>query len=443
MAGGSSLTFNEATYVELSHHPWYSSYYPDTLFVRHPPLAFLLLGGWLALFGSGEAPLRLLSLVASLGGLVLIWHGARKVGGEAAGSVAALAVGASFALHAYALQATMYPFAFTAAAAAAWARVHRRDRLEALSLAAFALTHLFGFLFLALWTWRERERWRWCLARSWPAWAWIGLSIPLAMALNGEGDIMRLGGLGQAIRTVGTAGDAVAVRPLVHLASGALAILALNPLLLGALGLNWRSWKDWAVGLAILVPFFFLSSPYPRYALLPLPFVAVAGAPAVVAASRRLIASSWQGVRRTLPAACVALSVLTLPVGFAYLHDGPDPRAAGDVPGEQDWRGAVNLLAESAQPSRLASSGPTATSYYLSQLGWHVANRTDAPYHIGLAGPRELSVLCLDQPSDIATTTAQAWLVPDHWQGATDSIAQQGGRECGRVAGLVVFATAC
>src|SRR5688572_11270234 len=63
LSRNASLSYDEATYVEMARHPWRSSYYRDPLFVRHPPLYFWLLGLWTLVAPVTEASFRFFSLL--------------------------------------------------------------------------------------------------------------------------------------------------------------------------------------------------------------------------------------------------------------------------------------------------------------------------------------------------------------------------------------------
>lgn len=460
--GGASWTYNEATYVEMARHPWWSSFYPDTLFVRHPPLWFALLWAWVSAFGAGEAVVRTLALFLTLGGAALLWDACGRLGGRTAAVLAALVLAAAFPLHAYALNASMYPLAFLFAAAAVWAHAHGRWRLEGAALTAFALTHLFGFLFLALWLWRHRRDGLRVAVVAWPAAAWLVLAAAAALAVNTQGDVMRLGPLGQAARGGATAGKAVAVTPWVHLASAALAWWILNPVLLAGAWTVRRRFAVWSPGVGLLVVYFFFGAPFPRYALLVLPFVVAMGVaawaryggdPAGTGPARAApsgdVPDSWTaaGPRRRVLwlGALAAVALLSLPAGFAYLSHGPDTRAAGDVPGVQEWRPAVAALPPGT--AAVATSGPTATAYYLQEAGWQVSDRSEAPYRIALVQAKDpaasIQVWRVDAAAQVAGVEADAWILPDHWPGADAAVAEQGGALCAEVTGLRVYAVAC
>lgn len=424
LAGDASFTYNEATYTELAQHPWFSSYYPDEVFVRHPPLAFIALWAWSAVLGTSEWVMRLPGLLLGAGGVWCLWDGLRRTRGDGAAALVGVLAAASFPLHAYVIQVSMYPFAFLLAAGAARAGLLARPRQELVWTVGLALTHLFGFLFLATWLWRHRQRWRDFAVWAWPAALWLVAASVAGLLLNQQGDVIRLGPAGQVARGAPNAGDALVGRTWVHVASASVALLALNPVLLAAAWSVRRRFAHWALALAVLVPFFFIGAPYPRYAAVALPTAWCAGLWALTQGSGAWFERPWAW------AAVVAVALLSVPVGFAYLEHGPDPRAAGDVPGVQDWRGAVALLP--ADAAVVATSGPTSTAYY---LGADVASRSAAPYEIGLANG--VTVWRIDAPADVGAVTADAYIVPSHWS------LDAPGPLCGSAKGLRVYAHGC
>ncbi len=431
LVGDTAFTYNEATYVELAGHPWYSSYYPDALFLRHPPLAFLLLWIWTGLFGTAEWVVRLPSLLACAAGVAMLWRSIFLRGGWVAATVCALVLAAAFPLHAYGLQATMYPYAFLCAAGAVHERLAGRSRREGVWLAGFALTHLFGFLFLTFWLWEHRTSLRKALKVAGPAFVWLLLSVPVAVGANrGGGDVMRLGPLGQLLRGGSTAAEAATGGWVVHVAVGALALLCLNPLLVARTVGPRRAVPVWSAALGLLCVYFFLGAPYPRYALLAVPFALGGG---LLAVTGGRFSPGWT-------CAVVGMALLSMPAGFLYLESGPDPRAEGDVPGAQAWNEAVGLLPPNA--TVIATSGPTATAYYLGQTGFAVTSRDEAPYRIVLSGPRDLDVRRVDKVPDLDAAGGDAWILPTHWK-AGASVAALGGAECGTVRGLVVYSVSC
>ena len=121
-----------------------------------PPLYYLLLHGWMALAGDGEAAARSLSLVFAGVAVPVSWWAGTAVGGRRAGAVAAAVAAGSPFLSYYAQEARMYTLVAllslvaTAAFVLAFAR-GRRGHLVTLgvSLVLLMYTHTWG-LFLAV-----------------------------------------------------------------------------------------------------------------------------------------------------------------------------------------------------------------------------------------------------------------------------------------------------
>ena len=134
----------------------------------HPPLYYLLLHGWMELFGEGDVAVRALSGVFGLATLPLIWVAGRRYGGPSTG-IAALTLLASspFAVR-YATETRMYSLAMFLVLAG-WLLVRSAlerptiTRLTGIALVSglLALTHYWSFYLLAatglllLWRWRR------------------------------------------------------------------------------------------------------------------------------------------------------------------------------------------------------------------------------------------------------------------------------------------------
>ena len=133
----------------------------------HPPLYYLLLHGWIELFGDGDEAVRSLSGVFSLAALPLMWlAGGRYAGRAAAGAGLVLLATNPFAIR-YATEARMYALV-TLLVLAGWLSLRAAlDRPSRLALAGTAvttglllLTHYWSFYLVAatglvlLWSWR-------------------------------------------------------------------------------------------------------------------------------------------------------------------------------------------------------------------------------------------------------------------------------------------------
>lgn len=121
-----------------------------------PPAYYLVLHGWIALFGTGEVAVRSLSVLTSLAALPLVWVAGRRLGGRPAAAAALLLLAVSpFAVR-YATETRMYALVqlLTAAGAVLLLRALERPspaRLAPVSLAAgvLALTHYWALFLLA------------------------------------------------------------------------------------------------------------------------------------------------------------------------------------------------------------------------------------------------------------------------------------------------------
>lgn len=129
----------------------------------NPPLYYLLLNPWTLVFGTGDAALRLFSVLWAGLSLPLLWLLGRRLGGASAGwSACLLFCFAPVALY-YSYEGRMYSLLWFLALALAWLSVGlvgdqpvrgRRAALWVLAGAAGLLTHyFFGFVWLAVTGW--------------------------------------------------------------------------------------------------------------------------------------------------------------------------------------------------------------------------------------------------------------------------------------------------
>jgi hypothetical protein len=128
----------------------------------NPPLYYLILNGWARLAGTGDAALRLFSVLWALASLPLLWSVARFLAGRKAALVALLLFSLSpVALH-YSTEVRMYSMGWFLGLLMAYAAIlmHRRGArplpliLAATSAAAALLTHYFlAFVWLACLAW--------------------------------------------------------------------------------------------------------------------------------------------------------------------------------------------------------------------------------------------------------------------------------------------------
>jgi mannosyltransferase len=150
-----SLWFDEAFSVNLAHQSIAAivQFLPrnDT----HPPLYYILLGGWIRLFGSSESAVRGLSALAGVLMIPLLYAFARQmVEADVALVAAALLAGSAFATVA-AQEARMYPL-LGLLALISWSSLRRGVQaprvwpwlVYVVSSALMLYTHYFGFLVL-------------------------------------------------------------------------------------------------------------------------------------------------------------------------------------------------------------------------------------------------------------------------------------------------------
>jgi len=122
-----------------------------------PPLYYLLLHGWIALFGEGDEAIRLLSTVFSLATLPLVWLAGRRFGGTTTAWAAVLLLAVSpFAVR-YASETRMYALLqlLTAGGLLLLLRAYERPRVArllpvALVSGMLALTHYWALFLLAV-----------------------------------------------------------------------------------------------------------------------------------------------------------------------------------------------------------------------------------------------------------------------------------------------------
>ena len=114
-----------------------------------PPLYYLLLHGWMALVGEGEAATRALSLVFAALAVPAGWWAATAIGGRRAGAIAAVIAATCPFLAYYAQEARMYTLVavLSLIAAAAFARRRRATLVIALTLLLY--THTWGVFLVA------------------------------------------------------------------------------------------------------------------------------------------------------------------------------------------------------------------------------------------------------------------------------------------------------
>lgn len=409
LLAGASLSYDEATYVELAQHPWRSSFYPDAWFVRHPPAYFVFLWFWTGLFGASEIAVRFPSLLLSLGALAAVWDALRRTATAAAAGVGALILGASFLVGTYGLQATMYPLAFAAIASGAWAHTTRRSSWERIGLIVACLTHYIGYVYLAAFLLRSRNR-REDLAAVSPALAFLpaaGLGAFVVGNPAGPG----WGPGWQLLRAFSLLYEATLDPGQIvrHVGIFALILLLLNPVLLRALWSSRRDWTPWAWAAAVLVALILPGPGFLRYALLVLPVVAVVATPRLFAAPRP----------RRAVAAALALALVSLIFSSTYIRSSMDPSAGNDVPGSVDWSSVANLVARQ-NPTTALTPAPPALAYYLvHENGFRIIDAAHGPGRLALrdSAGRLWTLLEAPDPEALREGAAPGTLlvVPTRW----------------------------
>jgi 4-amino-4-deoxy-L-arabinose transferase-like glycosyltransferase len=108
--GTRSVWFDEAYSVFIAQQPLLEIPRLLQAYDTHPPLHYALLHVWTALFGTGEAAVRLPSVIASVGVVVLTFLLARRLAGERVGLLAAILIAFSPFQITAAQEARMYPF---------------------------------------------------------------------------------------------------------------------------------------------------------------------------------------------------------------------------------------------------------------------------------------------------------------------------------------------
>lgn len=423
-----SFSYDEATYAELSRHPWYSSYYDDAVFARHPPLAFLLLGAWRLALGGTEASLRGAGLLACLAAIYLVFRAVRARLGPGRAGLAALLAGSSLLAPVYGVQATLYPFAFLAAAIAIDGWAFGNERQERLGLALFALTHLFGFLFLAVRLWKRRASLRPELPMLAVPLLWLLLALAAVLAAaNRPGP--GLGPWWQPTRAFEffyqlVVGEASL---LLHVAAFAILLLILNPVLLRNAWTPMREGNPWAIGLLLLAVFLFTGPTFLRFGLPLLPIAIVLGLRETSGAKTALVAF---------------LTLIGAIAGAAYLGSGVDPRAQNDVPGIVDWRTATRL-ALGSNASLIAGPAPPAVAYYLTaDAGYKVTDRTQGPDNLTLTRAETgIIVAMAHTPAGYHALSrpGAVFIVPRSDEASTTALEAAALRACGEAGGARLF----
>lgn len=429
---GKSLTYDEATYAELADHPWRSSYYPDEIFARHPPLFFLFLAFFKIGFGNSELVLRIPGFIFTLATVAVLWITVRERAGWRAAIMVGLVLGTSFLLIVYGLQVTMYSMAAFFAALSLREHLRGDQRGEDIALSLLALTHLFGFVFIGLRLWERRRAWRREAFRfSVPILWLVGSTIAVVAARNEPGP--GLGPAWQAARTFELFYDVFRdhVKGLQHAFTFLLALLLLNPVLLE------RSWfvsslgRQWRVGLMFLVGFLLTGPAFLRFGLILLPAAVALGLTTTLPRLRRV----------GFVTLVIALAGLTS--ATAFVTSGLDPAVQNDVPGLIDWRGATAVFAL-ANVSAIATPAPPPIAYYLStDYGFTVTDSSDAPDRIPMQNASgavlEVHIAPDGERFSLEGQAGAILLVPDTRMGTLARLFREGFQVCASVDGALLL----
>ncbi|NQT89228.1 glycosyltransferase family 39 protein [bacterium] len=165
---------------------------------NHPPLYEILLGGWVRLAGSGEAAVRLPSVLCGVLACYLLYVLGKDILSREAGLLAALFLGLGYYPLRYSQEARNYSLLLALSAASAvatWRAIHRRRTRDWVVLgavnAALGWTHLFGWLvmlaeglfFLIVWVRERRDFGRWLAVQAATALLflpWVGVVLDQA-----------------------------------------------------------------------------------------------------------------------------------------------------------------------------------------------------------------------------------------------------------------------
>lgn len=377
MIKDASATYDEATYAVWSQTVWTAAFYPDPIFVRHPPLYAFVAHAWQWVFPDTLPSLRFLSALATFGG---IWALSKAQPNRWTPYLLA----GSFVVVLFGVQVTMYGLAFLfGSLAVMWTGPKRR-----VALVLLALTHLFGVVPLALVAIHDACRAtnvpgnRWFLtakqpipavrAMLWalPAVLWVVASVIIEYTTQIPGD--NYGPSRQAARGLFFLVDLDALQ--FHALTFLLGVATLVP------AWNWPIKRQpFALTTAFLAAFLFLGPPFLRYAILIVPFAFMA--------------------TPKLPAKTVAIAVAGTIAAIAVAASGFDPQLNNDLPGRVEWNEAAEAI-----PGLNVSvvSSPVITS-----IAYHMDAEVD-----GRHGPDELTLSGAWNGTLTRAPEADAWVVP-------------------------------
>lgn len=196
--GLQNLWYDEAFTAVRVLHPSLIATLETTAHTENtPPLWYLLVWVWTRIFGTGAVSLRLISALAGIALVAVVYEIARELVGRRAAIVAGAIVAANPLFVWYSQEARAYELYTLTAALAMLCFIRAEREPSGRRMAAFALsgglallTHYFAVFLLApmsLWLLRRRERWRVGLPAV-GAIAVVGLAlIPLVLSQGGKG----------------------------------------------------------------------------------------------------------------------------------------------------------------------------------------------------------------------------------------------------------------
>lgn len=193
VTAGYSLWLDEIASVTLARQPIELLWSSWMVRESNPPLYYTILSGWMRLFGSGDVAVQSLSILIGLLGIVAAWLLARRVGGRAAGLIAAGLLALSAAHLDFSQEVRGYILAHTAVLWSCIGIVAYLERPRLLPLSGYAVaalmavyshTTLVVFVAIAnvamLWLLRSNAHAlvRWMAANMvilllWAWWGWI------------------------------------------------------------------------------------------------------------------------------------------------------------------------------------------------------------------------------------------------------------------------------
>jgi mannosyltransferase len=196
--GLQSFWFDEAfTPVHVLHPSFAATMETMSHTENTPPLWYVIVWGWTRIFGTGVVAMRLVSALAGIALVAVVWGIANELAGRRVAIAAAALTAANPLFVWYSQEARAYELYTLTAALAILCFVRAERQPSARRMAAFALTgalamlsHYFAIFLLvpmSLWLLRRRERWRVALPAV-GAIAIVGIAlIPLVLSQGGRG----------------------------------------------------------------------------------------------------------------------------------------------------------------------------------------------------------------------------------------------------------------